>query len=249
MIKALALFNRKVGWSNAEFMCHYKERHAPLVAGTAGFTRHCLRYIQNYPENGFADLRWPLLPRDAISEMWFADMHEMDATYQAPDYLERARPDEHRFADFGSASVYVCEEHELFRQDQAVDPDMQWTNLPLFRLFVFRSHTSHDDIAAWQLQQLDNAMHWQQDNVFTQLVRRHVQSHRIFFNAADLPIQSDDLTALIDEFSFDTLRETLAFTEHRMNSGRLNGTVSPQQQLPQDVTLFLSSSHMVFSTE
>src|SRR5258708_33681461 len=110
MIKVLAAFNRKPGWSVDEFLCHYKERHAPLVAGTAGFTRHCRRYAQNYPELRFGARPEPHLARDVISGMWFESVETMAATYGAPDYLERARPGEHRIADFGSALGYVFAE-------------------------------------------------------------------------------------------------------------------------------------------
>jgi hypothetical protein len=54
--------------------------------------------------------------------MWFESLEAMGASYSAPDYLERARPDEQRFADFNSALVYVCEEHELKRQVDSIAP-------------------------------------------------------------------------------------------------------------------------------
>src|SRR5882762_10180955 len=125
MIKVLAAFNRKLGWSVDEFLRHYKERHGPLIAGTAGFTRHCRRYAQNYPELRLDARPEPHLARDAISEMWFESLEGMGATYGAPDYLERARPDEHRFADFGSALIYVCEERKLKRLADSGEPDKQ----------------------------------------------------------------------------------------------------------------------------
>jgi uncharacterized protein (TIGR02118 family) len=224
MIKAIATFSRKPGWSVDEFLCHYKERHAPLVAGTAGFTRHCRRYVQNYPYRASAYHRPERVVQcDAISEMWFDSLEEMSATYAAPDYLERARPDELRFADFNSACVYVCEEHDRLRRPDPSSQDKRWAHLPLVKLFLFHSAEGPD---------------WTHDPDFARSVCRHVFSRRLFINAADLPTPQSDRTAGIDELSFESTHDALAFMEHEA-----------ERRPAVDTRALLAHSHLVFSTE
>jgi uncharacterized protein (TIGR02118 family) len=247
MIKVLAAFNRKPGWSVDEFLCHYKERHAPLVAGTAGFTKHCRRYAQNYPELHLDARPEPHLARDAISEMWFESVETMAATYGAPDYLERARPDEHRFADFGSALVYVCEEHELKRQADSGEPDKQWAHLPPVKLFIFYSASSASSAGVWQAAR----MHGEPEKVdaeVARLIRGHVFSRRLTAPAADLPAQGLDTTAGVDEFRFTCISDALVFTN------QLLGNRGPHAQRDSTYSVnisgvFLARTHLVFSSD
>jgi uncharacterized protein (TIGR02118 family) len=243
MIKVLAAFNRKPGWSVDEFLCHYKERHAPLVAGIAGFTRHCRQYAQNYPafESPWTQLE-PHLARDALSEMWFDSLEEMGATYEAPDYLDRARTDEHRFADFGSALVYVCEEHEISHPTEANERDKQWAHLPLVKLFVFYSAPTASNAAVWQTARI----HVEPEKLQpanARLVRGHVFSRRVLVSAADLPAPSEDTTAGVDEFRFLSISDAVAFANYFLNNRQRHA-----QEAAVDISgIFLARTHLVFS--
>ena len=247
MIKVLAAFNRKPGWSVEEFLCHYRERHAPLVAGTAGFTRHCRRYAQNYPELRLNSRPEPHLARDAISEMWFDSIEEMGATYAAPDYLERARPDEHRFADFGSAMVYVCEEHEFKRPADSVEPDKHWAHLPRVKLFVFYSASTASGATIWRTARVHGATE-RMDTDVAQLIRGHVFSRRLLDAAADLPSQEMDATCGMDEFLFDNTNDALPFMQYFLGRDGLAAQMNTDYCVAIS-GVFLARSHLVFSRD
>jgi uncharacterized protein (TIGR02118 family) len=247
MIKVLAAFNRKAGWSEDEFLCHYQERHAPLIAGTAGFTRHCRRYAQNYPELHLDARPEPHLARDAISEMWFESLEAMAATYSAPDYLERARPDEQRFADFSSALVYVCEEHELKRQVDSGEAEKQWAHLPPLKLFIFYSASDTSRASVWQAARM-HAEPERTDADIARLVRGHVFSRRLTAPAADLPTQALDTTAGVDEFRFACISDARVFADQFL--GRVEQ--HSQSGVTHGVSIsgvFLAHTHLVFSCD
>jgi uncharacterized protein (TIGR02118 family) len=247
MIKVLAAFNRKAGWSVDEFLCHYQERHAPLIAGTAGFTRHCRRYAQNYPELRLDARPEPHLARDAISEMWFESLEAMGATYSAPDYLERARPDEQRFADFNSALVYVCEEHELKRQVDSGEPDKQWAHLPPVKLFIFYSASDASRVSVWQAARMHAELE-KTDAEMAQLVRGHVFSRRLTAPAADLPSQGLDTIAGVDEFRFACISDARLFADQFLGCGEQHAKRGETHGVNISGA-FLAHTHLVFSCD
>lgn len=241
MIKVLAAFSRKPGWSVDEFLCHYKERHAPLIAGTASFTRFCHRYVQNYPEHhaagGLSTLGWPC---DAISEMWFETVEAMQATYAAADYLERARPDEHRFADFESASVLVLQEQELWRNDTPCVPDKRWAQLPLTKLFV--CYSSRNPVVARE----HGSDLPTRDFLLAHRICQHVFSRRLTLDVADLPSQLSDKTAGIDEFKFHSMSDALTFADV-WTAGATQDDRTGYPEGAEILRLFFGRSHDVFT--
>jgi hypothetical protein len=248
MIKALAIFGRKPGWSETEFLAHYIERHAPLVAGTAGFTRNCARYLQNYrlaPE-GIAPIAAARHDRGAISEMWFENFEAMAATYAAEDYLANVRPDEHRFADFESASVFVCDEHEILPLLQSSDPDKKWALQPRHHLFVFRASPADGRTADLQEAWLASSSIIRATRAFKRYVRRYVQAHRLASQAADLPAPEDS-TAVIDEFTFDTLADAAAFWRLVSEEPAMSALENAHLSAPAN-EIFFSRSHPVFDS-
>jgi len=244
MIKVLAAFDRKPGWLVDEFLCHYRERHAPLIAGTVGFVTHCRQYAQNYAALDSELTQIELhLARDAISEMWFDSVEEMAATYEAPDYLSRARPDELRFADFDSALIYVCEEYEIVRPPSLHEPDKRWAHLPLVKLFIFYSTLSTSVAAAWQAARIRGEPK-KLRTASEQLVRGQLFSRRIHISAADLPAPGEDTTAGVDEFHFASISGAVTFATDFLNNHQLQ-----EQEFKVDISkIFLARTHLVFSS-
>lgn len=240
MLKVIAAFDRKPGWSRDEFLCHYRERHAALVAGTASFTRHCGRYEQHWALTPLPGLDRNI-SRDAVSAMWFDDLAAMEACYAAPDYLERARPDEQRFADFAGASVLACNERQVQSFMPAADPDRRWTRLPLFRLFLFHDRPGTESPASWGERQERWIETWQRNTAFASLVREYVISLKLADAAADLPTQAGDATGAIEELSFTSRAEAEAFV-----GAVLSGSGACRARLANARTLF-AKAHTVFT--
>jgi len=83
-VKVMAFLRRRPDISYEAFQEHWRDRHAPLVAGLP----HVLRYAQTQPLaehyrsgrqplfDGIAELWWPTL--DAVSEAWRSPQMEID---------------------------------------------------------------------------------------------------------------------------------------------------------------------------
>ena len=216
MIKAVALFGPKPGWSDDEFLAHYLERHAALCAGTASFTRNCVRYVQNVPalDAGSFPVTDQGGRRLAVSEMWFRDATDMTTTYSADDYLARLRPDEMRFADFETASVWLCEEREVWAAPatRKRDPDKAWAHASRITLFVFRSARAvHDVTAASGAWTASIPSILEAIPAFADGATRYRICQIRPEEVADLPSSAGDRTALIEQFDFATVAAAINF--------------------------------------
>jgi uncharacterized protein (TIGR02118 family) len=93
------LVKRRADLSFADFMAHYRERHAPLARihhpGIA-------RYVQNFLAPGAA-------PIDAISELWFRSEDDARARFYRDDDSRRAiGEDVRRFIDLRGGSAFAA---------------------------------------------------------------------------------------------------------------------------------------------
>lgn len=250
MVKLIILAARKPDWSEDEFFAHYADRHGPLVAGSRGFTRSCAKYVQNYAvfKDASPAIDGHCLDRDAISEMWFETFEAMRSTYEDAKYLKNVRPDELRFADFQSVSIFVCGEHGIKKLETTAEPDKTWAHQPRYRLFAFRSPRADVGKADLQHAWLTAASIIRGVPAFERYVRRYVQSQVADTSTLSLPGVNSDRTAVVDEFTFQNGNDALAFWA----AFRLH----PEIRLLTDkwthakaLRLFFARSHPVFEEE
>ncbi len=249
MIKALALFGKKDEWSEADFLAHYKERHAPLVAGTAGFTRNCTKYIQNFPVDGEDGIPFRTRPegRTAVTELWFPSEDHIAAAYASEDYLARVRPDEKVFAATGNSNVMLCEERPIWAASVDMDgnPDLQWARGPRIRLFVCRVPNARHSATRLQ-EEWRNAVKPMLDMSFFKAdVRGYLLSLVIPGKVADLSQAADNPIALVEEFTFETVDAAVRFWTTALKNGELHAIWDHWTDLS-DIQLFLARSHAVF---
>ncbi|MEQ1883265.1 MAG: EthD domain-containing protein [Burkholderiales bacterium] len=249
MIKALAIFGKKDDWSEADFLAHYKERHAPLVAGTAGFTRCCTKYRQNFPVEGEQNIPFQTRPagRTAVTELWFPSEDDIATAYASEDYMARVRPDEEVFAATDSANVMLCEERPIWSAPIAAgeNPDLQWARGSRIRLFVCR--VPHARYSAAELQEgWRTAVNGMLDMPFFKVeVRGYLQSLVTPGNVADLAQAPANAIALVEEFTFDTIDAAVRFWTAALDDPELHAIWDHWTDLS-DLQLFLARGHLVF---
>jgi uncharacterized protein (TIGR02118 family) len=250
MLKILALFGRKPGWSEDEFLAHYTERHGPLVAGSSGFTKHCARYVQNYAVRRAVGpaIEGNRTDRDAISELWFENVDAIHATYADAEYLLNVRPDELRFADFPSASTFVCMEHEIEAFSSEDEPDKMWAHQPRHRLFVFRSPRPGLQSAALQDAWLSSTLTIRGIAAYERYVKRYVQSHVTGADAADLPSAEAGQAAVIDEFSFADGAAAVSFWDAFRRDPQIL-SLAGRWTNTEALQLFFAAAHTVFEVK
>jgi len=108
MIKLVAILKRKPGLTHEEFMDHWLNRHAPLIANTPEIARHIVRYEQ-LPRTGHAD--WMGSPEiDGITVQWMTGPEAFEAFISEPKYAELIEPDEARFLDRDGLVWMISEE-------------------------------------------------------------------------------------------------------------------------------------------
>lgn len=97
-LKKIAFLVPRPGMSNDDFLRHWQFVHGPLVAGSPGYARWRLRYVQNHVRGpgpvgrrfGFAGMAEFLLPGRSPNE---------DAFAQTSTYCDHIAPDERNFID------------------------------------------------------------------------------------------------------------------------------------------------------
>ncbi len=97
-LKKIAFLVPRPGMSNDDFLRHWQFVHGPLVAGSPGYARWRLRYVQNHVRGpgpvgqrfGFAGMAEFLLPGRSPNE---------DAFAQTSTYRDHIAPDERNFID------------------------------------------------------------------------------------------------------------------------------------------------------
>lgn len=209
MIKLTAALSPRPGWTVPEWLIHYRERHAPLTAAVTNFTRHGVRYLQNYALHA-PDV--PAFPdRDdskvAVTELWFEDVAAIRAAYSEPDYFKYLRTDELRFCSFEPLIAGLAREVELFNTPQ--EGDKAYVTLPRHKIFAFRRRREGTDIAAFHAA-------WEKERgpamlafaPFRQWVRRYVQSQML---DEDIGLPGGVDHDLIDEYYFDSAADAVAF--------------------------------------
>jgi hypothetical protein len=211
MIKLTAAISPRADWTIAEWQVHYMERHAPLTASVTNFTRHGIRYLQNYVI-GAPDV--PDFPerdadRSGVTELWFDSVDKIREAYTEPDYFTYLRTDELRFASFDNILAGIAREDELFCSWNPAGNDRAYLSQPRFKIFVFRHRPVGGDRGtlqqAWRAQRAPIMI---ESEPFKTYVRRYVQTSML---DDDVGMPGEVPHDLIDEFSFDTLADAIAF--------------------------------------
>jgi len=110
MIKFTILLKRKPALTQAQFVDHHKNVHAPLFTSIPVVKDTVRRYVQEHA----IDVALPGMPPvkyDGITELWFDDVEALARCFSDPEYLARVRPDEEAFLDLHACDFVVSNEH------------------------------------------------------------------------------------------------------------------------------------------
>ena len=115
MVKMMIGSVRREGMTRSEFHKYLRNTHGPLVLSVPEFLRHLRKYVQNHglmDPDGSKSTAVPAVPgdRDAIIELWYDSVEEIQRGLSEPRYLEAIRPDEGRFASFQDFFVLLAQE-------------------------------------------------------------------------------------------------------------------------------------------
>ena len=244
MLKLTAAISKRSDWTRDEWLAHYKERHASLSASVGNFTRHGIRYVQNYA------LHSPEIPdfpesntgRVAVTELWFDTVEKLRAAYAEPDYMKYLRTDELRFCDFSDLAAGVGTEIEL-HDSRSSSGDKRYANLPRAKIFAFRTERAGLDRVefqtAWNSERAPSLM---SSSNFGRFVRRYVQTHML---DVDVGIPGGVKHALIDEFWFDSTSDAVAFwTAYRSSVTDIK--IDAAYLRPNSAWIIVAHEHEVF---
>lgn len=210
MIKLTAAISKRDDWTMQEWQVHYRERHASLSASVRDFTRHSLRYLQNYA------LHPPEIPefpdansgRACVTELWFPTVEALRTAYAEPAYMKYLRVDELRFCKFDDLAAGVGEEISLLAS-ASDGGDKHYAHMARNKIFVFRTPRQGLERRAFQLAwQTNRAPQLMRSPHFAQYVRRYSQTHLL---DVDVGIPGRVEHALIDEFWFATTADAVTF--------------------------------------
>jgi EthD domain len=209
MIKLTAAISKRDDWTVAEWLSHYKERHASLSASVRNFTRHGIRYLQNYaihapeiPE--FAEANTPHV---AMTELWFPSVEALRTAYEEPDYMKYLRTDELRFCTFENLIAGVGREVALLEPEADLG-DKRYAYQERAKIFVFRTGAAGDSAQFqhdWHGQRAPEMMRTAH---FRRFVRRYVQTQML---DVDVGIPGGVRHHVQDEFWFATVDDAVAF--------------------------------------
>lgn len=123
MIKLVYCIVRRPGIDEKEFHRYWLEEHGPRVRRHAEALR-ARRYVQSHTldtelNEGLRAPRGAGPPLDGITELWWDSLEELQASVGSEAGMEAARDlleDERHFIDFERSSVFLTQEHEIFRR-------------------------------------------------------------------------------------------------------------------------------------
>jgi hypothetical protein len=108
MIKLVCFLKRKPELSHEEFIDHWLNHHAPLIASTPELARHVVRYEQLQPT---PHASWMGSPGyDGITMQWMTGPEAFEAFIGEPKYAELIEPDEASFLDRGALVWMITDE-------------------------------------------------------------------------------------------------------------------------------------------
>lgn len=115
MINVIAAIRRKAGLTHKEYLDYITQVHA-RIAREQPLT--ISRYVQNHVFDGAfgdaADSQYRLtLPRDSVTELFFADLAAMGQCFSHPYVREKVGPDGVNFADLTTSQSLVARSHPI----------------------------------------------------------------------------------------------------------------------------------------
>src|SRR5690606_23831173 len=135
-----AAISKREDWTIAEWLTHYKERHAPLCASVKAYTQYSERYLQNYAYHAPEVTDFPERDdsRVGVTEQWFpGGVEAIRAAYAEPDYFKYLRPDELRFCTFDNIVAGIAREIKNVPVADNGQGYKQHVYLPRNKIFVF----------------------------------------------------------------------------------------------------------------
>lgn len=246
MIKLCGAVYRKQGWTDAECLAHYRERHGPLIAALDVFKRNLVQYRQNYlsmdPDAIFAG---GMAERPAaISEIWFETIEAARTAFGDPLYLDIGRADELSFCDLSKGMSVFGVEHIITPLPQ-IAHERRWALQPRWQAFVYqtaRSGMSRRDFhAGWvKAQHAIAAEPWYREHV-----RGHIQLHA-FDDGEGLrrPTPYD----LVDQYLFDNEADASAFWRRSCESPIMEAAGAEMAD-PGRTQILIGQTHIVFGVQ
>ena len=112
MLKLAILVKRNPALSHAEFRAHLSGRHATLVKACPASETYVRRYVQSFVQpDEHKSHDGTAIGYDALVELWFDDLQQMQRFYDDPDYVTNVKPDEPNFADIANSTFMITEEN------------------------------------------------------------------------------------------------------------------------------------------
>jgi hypothetical protein len=108
MIKLIEVIGRRLDLTHAQFIEHLSTTHLQVVDRVPEFRNRVQAYTQNHllvdPDNIASVGTLPITANaDAIIEVWWKDVAEIQKAFEEPRYMEVIRPDELSFGDVAGA--------------------------------------------------------------------------------------------------------------------------------------------------
>jgi hypothetical protein len=243
MIKLTAAISKRDDWTVAEWLTHYKERHASLSASVRNFTRHGTRYLQNYAVHApeIPDFPEANTPHVAMTELWFPSVEALRTAYQEPDYMRYLRTDELRFCTFENLIAGVGREVELL-EPQSDLGDKRYAYQERAKIFVFRTGAAGDRAQFQRNWREVRAPELMGTAHFRRFVRRYVQTQML---DVDVGIPGGVQHDVQDELWFNSIDDAISFwSAYRCHAGDVQADAS--QLRPGSAWAIFAREHEVF---
>lgn len=106
MIKMAITFKRKQGMSVEDFHAWRRDVHVPLLL-TLPEAKLIRRFTISYP---VAAPRWPEPSYDALVEVWFDNLEDLETLFFSENFQTRIDPDHINFVDLSTTQRMISQE-------------------------------------------------------------------------------------------------------------------------------------------
>jgi len=107
---------RRPDLTHAQFVEHWRNRHAPLIQSCPQFTQYLVSYTQYDAHAGPADLTKLFGAAgdcDGVAVLRFHDREAMETAFACDEYVTKIRPDEPNFVDLDNCTSYVTDAFDV----------------------------------------------------------------------------------------------------------------------------------------